>query len=64
WVDKTKKEKAWLIIMVHHVSNDTDKEYNITPHDLTELIDYIIEQDIEIKTVSEVISIWKIDSKD
>ena len=64
WVDQVKKSKGWLIIMVHHVSNNQSKEYTITPEDLSELIVYIKDQNIETKTVSEVISLWESQQKD
>ncbi len=55
WVDYARDNDLGLIIMLHHVSNNLSNEYTITPENLDKLIQYIKNQNIEIKTVSAII---------
>ena len=43
--------------MFHHVRNDLAREYSTPPGNLDELLDYIEEKNIEIKTISGVLDL-------
>lgn len=56
-IDEAKKNKQWLVIMVHLVRDDKRFEYSVSPEDLENIIIYIKQKNMEIKTLSEVFEI-------
>jgi len=55
WVDEAENNNSWTIIMVHHVRTNLSREYATHPNDIIEVIKYIKEKNITVKTVSEVL---------
>ena len=55
WVDYVKYTNLWLIMMIHRVRKDSSDLYSVNPSTLEKLIRHILSQNIEIKTVSELI---------
>lgn len=55
WIDKADNNNGWTIIMLHHVRTNLSREYATHPNSLIELIKYIKEKNIKVKTISEVL---------
>jgi hypothetical protein len=55
WVDEAEDNNGWTIIMVHHVRTNLSREYATHPKDIIQIIEYIKDKNIEVKTVSEVL---------
>lgn len=53
-IDSLGKDE-WLVFMVHNVEDEDLGTYNISPSLLREILDYIKQKNIKVRTVSEVI---------
>src|SRR3989344_1608182 len=55
WVDEAGKNNSWIIIMLHHVRTNLSREYSTHPNNIDEILRYVKEKNIEVKTISEVL---------
>src|SRR3989344_2020712 len=60
WIDQTKKDKAWLILLFHKVGEpikDVNSErYDINKDDFEDIIKYVQENNITVITPSQIIN--------
>lgn len=60
WVDHAKETNSWLIILFHKVGEksqvERDDEFNVTEHDLTQIVKYIKDSRIRVVVPSQIIA--------
>jgi peptidoglycan/xylan/chitin deacetylase (PgdA/CDA1 family) len=55
WIDSAKADKTWLILVFHQIDHSGD-EYSATPELLQQIVDYLVQQNVPVKTNAEGIS--------
>jgi peptidoglycan/xylan/chitin deacetylase (PgdA/CDA1 family) len=56
WVDAAVSDKTWLILVFHDIDNSGD-EYSATPTFLQQIVDYLVAQNVPVKTNEEGVSL-------
>jgi len=57
WIDEAENTDGWLIIMLHHIRDDLDREYTISINNLDIILQYIDQNNLEVKTISQILEL-------
>ncbi len=56
WINELRKNRSWLIVLMHHVEERKTQEYTFSNVDLEMLLKYVKEKEIKVKTVSDALA--------
>jgi peptidoglycan/xylan/chitin deacetylase (PgdA/CDA1 family) len=55
-VDRAIAERAWLILLFHHIHPDADSRLEYSVEDFTDVCDYIVSTGVKCATIADVVS--------